>query len=74
MKTEVPVLSTILDYGGKESIDNILYLDPDDKSNLIENDFEKILNKSQEAIDGEQVKKKNLSFLEYKASPQKHKN
>lgn len=72
MKTEAPVLSTILDYGGKDTIDSLLKLDPEDRTNIYENNFGRILHQSSERQD-DNHNRKSPSFLEYKASPIKHK-
>ena len=47
MKTEVPVLSTMLDYGGKDTIDDLLHVDPEERTNTLGNKFERLLTLSQ---------------------------
>lgn len=43
IRKDAPVLSTIVDYGGDSTIDEILHLDDEDKNNKVYNNFEKIL-------------------------------
>lgn len=46
IRSNAPVLSTIIDYGGDSTIDEILHLDDVDKNSKVYNNFERILKQS----------------------------
>ena len=66
-RTDAPVLSAIVDYGGKESVREIIAIDNDEES---VSPFSKLITENHE---GQGVKKKHPSFLQYMSSPRKQK-
>lgn len=70
LKTDLPVLENIVDYGGHSTVDDLLHLEDADRKQVHYNSFEKILQEANEGSN-ERSSKKYLSFIDYKTKPSK---